>query len=485
MSLAKSIASRRCLSLKAKLNILIAALGLLSVAAGAAGLVSLSKTNASLATVYNDRVVPLQQIKSVSDDYAIFVIDAVNKANAGVMSAHAALASFDSASTRIQKNWKAYRATFLTPEEQTLAREVESLMTAAQPTLDRLRANLASGAADRNGTLSGFDGPLYSTIDPLTSKLTELVDLQLRVAAAEYAAAETRYTRLLWLLSSILGAGILLALLFGAMLMRSIVNPIHEVTEQLQAQSEQLTSASHQITSASQTLAQSTIEQAASQEEASASSAEIASLSAANGEHANSCNASMVQVVGAIHQSNSVLESMTATMDRLRDSSAKVNQIIQVIEGIAFQTNILALNAAVEAARAGEAGMGFAVVADEVRNLAQRSAQAARDSGALIGQSNAAVESSHAQLATLQATLRNVTGSAEAAQASLAQIEAASAQQSTGTAQVSTAMQRLDSISASSAEQTAAAAEQIHAQSAQMLTAVDNLRFIVDGHCTA
>jgi methyl-accepting chemotaxis protein/methyl-accepting chemotaxis protein-1 (serine sensor receptor) len=150
---------------------------------------------------------------------------------------------------------------------------------------------------------------------------------------------------------------------------------------------EQITSAASQVASSSQTLAQGASEQAASLEETAASSAEITSMTRKNAENSQAAASVMAEVDQRVSEGNRTLVEMVESMQQITGSSDKISKIIKVIDEIAFQTNILALNAAVEAARAGEAGMGFAVVADEVRNLAQRSAQAAKDTAGLIEES--------------------------------------------------------------------------------------------------
>jgi methyl-accepting chemotaxis protein len=142
--------------------------------------------------------------------------------------------------------------------------------------------------------------------------------------------------------------------------------------------------ASGQVSTAAQSLAQGATEQAASLEETSASMEEMASMTRQNAENSQSAAGLMTEVDGHVRTSNETLAEMVSSMAAIQESSQQVGRIIKTIDEIAFQTNILALNAAVEAARAGEAGMGFAVVADEVRSLAQRSAQAARDTATLI-----------------------------------------------------------------------------------------------------
>jgi methyl-accepting chemotaxis protein len=170
-----------------------------------------------------------------------------------------------------------------------------------------------------------------------------------------------------------------------------------------------------------------------------------------------------------------VVEQVTGTMASIKDSSRRIEDIISVIDGIAFQTNILALNAAVEAARAGEQGRGFAVVASEVRNLAQRSASAAREIKTLIGDSVTKVEAGSALAASMGRTMDDIVGSVGSVTQLMAEISAASREQSSGIEQVNQAVAQMDEMTQQNAalvEQAAAAAQTMEDQSATLVRAV-------------
>jgi methyl-accepting chemotaxis protein len=178
-------------------------------------------------------------------------------------------------------------------------------------------------------------------------------------------------------------------------------------------------------------------------------------------------------------QGGEVVAQVVDTMKGINDSSRKIADIISVIDGIAFQTNILALNAAVEAARAGEQGRGFAVVAGEVRNLAQRSAQAAKEIKDLINASVANVEGGSALVQQAGSTMQEVVRSVQQVSAIIADISHGSVDQSQGLAQISEAVNRLDQMAQQNAalvEESAAAAASLHAQAERMAQAVEVFR---------
>jgi methyl-accepting chemotaxis protein len=223
-------------------------------------------------------------------------------------------------------------------------------------------------------------------------------------------------------------------------------------------------------------------EQAASLEETSASMIEMASMTRQNAEHSHAAATLMNEVDARVQGSNQALGDMVASMASIRESSQQVAKIIKAIDEIAFQTNILALNAAVEAARAGEAGMGFAVVADEVRNLAQRSAQAARDTTALIEQSIAKAERGNAKVQQVATAISGITDSVTKVKGLVEEVSVASRHQAQGIDQVSQAisqMERVTQTTAATAEESAAASEELTAQAEEAMGILDRLEQLV------
>jgi methyl-accepting chemotaxis protein len=209
---------------------------------------------------------------------------------------------------------------------------------------------------------------------------------------------------------------------------------------------------------------------------------EMASMTARNTEHSAEVAALSAQAGDRVRAATATLSQMVASMASIEQSSGKVAKILRVVDEIAFQTNILALNAAVEAARAGEAGMGFAVVADEVRGLAQRSAQSARDTAALIEESMAATSQGQSKVSELTAAIDAVTQAIGQVQALAAQVHHASAQQKQGFEQVTVALHQIEratQTNAASAEESAATSETLNAEAEQTLANVDRLAAMV------
>ena len=263
-----------------------------------------------------------------------------------------------------------------------------------------------------------------------------------------------------------------------------LTRPIMVSVASLSRGADQVSVAAAQLSESAQSLSQGSTEQAASLEETSASIEEISSMTSSNAASATEA-ADRVEVVDTqLRQFGQALDEAAASMRRIRTSSGQVSKIIKTVDEIAFQTNILALNAAVEAARAGEAGMGFAVVADEVRNLAQRSAQAAKDTATLIEE---AIESSVAGVRSVEQIASSIgtiqTGVGEVRDLVHA-VRDASQQQARGAEQVSQTVVQLERVTqsiAASAEESAAASEELSAQAETTKGSVQTLVEIVNG----
>ena len=726
------------LTIKARLalafGVLIGALLLI----GWIGVRGIRSIEHSLTTVYDDRVVPLEQLKVISDNYAVYIIDAVNKTNAGKMTAEEALSGIEKANASTTEKWKAYMATTLTEEEARIAKEVADLTGAADKDIAAVQTYLASKKGHITGQMGAFDGPLYNTVDPVTAKIGELIELQLRVAKAEHDRGEATYASAFALTVGIAIGAVVLAAVIGVLIYRSIVPPINKIAGQMRdmaagnvdikleedrkdelgglllsfralykkvmsdldavtsqaeenlrirnaldncstnvmiadnerqiiymnksvsemlqgnekelrtvlpnfdarkllganmdtfhrnpahqrgmlenlrsahkaeikvagrtfslianpivdeqgrrlgtvvewrdrtveiqseeevgqivqaaasgdfskrvdvegkdgffkqlAQSmntvmetsevginevvrvlgslakgdltqkisrdfegsfgqlkndanatvEQMTASVRQIKEAADAintaareiaqgntdLSQRTEEQASSLEETASSMEELTSTVKQNAENARQANQLAIGASDVAVRGGEVVGQVVHTMDAINESSRKIVDIISVIDGIAFQTNILALNAAVEAARAGEQGRGFAVVATEVRNLAQRSAAAAKEIKSLISDSVEKVGNGSKLVEQAGKTMEEIVTSVKRVTDIMSEISAASLEQTSGIEQVNQAVTQMDETTQQNAalvEEAAAAAESLEEQAQNLVSAV-------------
>lgn len=336
---------------------------------------------------------------------------------------------------------------------------------------------------DLNGAQALFNDKLRSLAKDVSDSAAQLAQREHEVVAARAnddiaLVKPALYTSVLMIVMSIVVG------MIGVYIVRNINLMLGINIAELREGSEQVTQAAAQVSESSQSLAQGASQQAASLEETSASSEEINSMARRNTDNSRATAELLSASHGKVMMANHHLEEMERSMTAISESSGQISRIIKVIDEIAFQTNILALNAAVEAARAGEAGMGFAVVADEVRSLAQRSAQAAKDTATLIEDSIAKSAEGKDKVTQVASAIRAVTEDSAKVKVMVDEISLGSEEQSRGIDQIGRAISQMEQVTqttAASAEEGAAAAEELNAQSETMRDAVDRLQTMVGG----
>ncbi len=300
-----------------------------------------------------------------------------------------------------------------------------------------------------------FAQKVQPSLEEIRRQAVSLVEQQTRdlASASAVSSAKSAHSTMVTIALLLLGLGVGVAVL---MLVRNAGTALKNLAARMSDSAEKVSGAASLVSSSSQSLASGASQQAASLEETSASTEEITSITRKNADHA-------LQVAGLMQQSadgavavNQSLDRMGEQMREIGNSSNKIARIIKVIDEIAFQTNILALNAAVEAARAGEAGLGFAVVADEVRNLAQRCAQAARDTAGLIEDSIVTSRDGNARLDQMATNVRGMTESATEVKSLVDEVNMGSQEQARGMEQISRAIIQMEQVT----QRTAASAEE-------------------------
>ena len=285
-----------------------------------------------------------------------------------------------------------------------------------------------------------------------------------------------------------LGGGVVLLIVlccFYFFNKRVIIRPLVSTIHDLEMASQKTSVTAEEISSTSQALAEGASEQAASLEQTSASLEEMASMTKRNAEHSGKTNELVRQTRAAAEKGSADMGDMQAAMTAIKSSSDDIAKIIKTIDEIAFQTNILALNAAVEAARAGEAGLGFAVVAEEVRALAQRSAQAAKETASRIQGAIDKTQQGAAISAKVASTLADIVARAREVDTLAAEVATASHEQTQGISQVNIAVSEMDKVTqsnAASSEESAAAAQELDVQAKSLKASVGDLFKLVNGH---
>ena len=366
------------------------------------------------------------------------------------------------------------------PQNQSMLQALKRQAGEVQQSGEELRRAMSNQQMDAAlGIFAQKVLPGLETIGQQAVALVQRQNLDLEAASADSSAAATRSVRitiLMMLMAIGVGAVVLWLVLQASRNLKTLAAKMSESAEQVAG-------AAGQVSGTSGSLAQGASQQAASLEETSASTTEIASITRKNADHAMEVAGLMEKSAAGAEEVNHALDGMVAQMKQIDSSSTKIARIIKVIDEIAFQTNILALNAAVEAARAGEAGLGFAVVADEVRNLAQRSAQAAKDTAIKIeGAIAKAAQGVHINKMVATALTEIVSRTRQVDELA-AEVATASREQTQGLTQISAAVGQMDTVvqqNASGAEESASAAEELSSQSLLMRNSAWTLLGLVD-----
>ncbi len=344
-----------------------------------------------------------------------------------------------------------------------------------------------SRAGKRQEAAAKYFGQSDPVFLPLEASVKGLVEWNKTTGDKNAEVASGTVTRSRLWAWTLLASSIVIGTLLAFIITRSVNTVLTRAITELSEGSEQVAAAAGQVSASSQSLAQGSSEQAASLEETSASSEEINSMARKNTENSRSAADLVASSQRKFTETNHALEQTVLAMGEINAQSGKISKIIKTIDEIAFQTNILALNAAVEAARAGEAGMGFAVVADEVRNLAQRCAQAAKDTSALIEESIAKSDDGKTKVDQVASAIQALTTEASTIKTLVDEVSLGSQEQARGIDQIVKAITQMEQVTqktAANSEESASAAEELTAQSETLKEVVSRLAALVGAQST-
>jgi methyl-accepting chemotaxis protein len=339
------------------------------------------------------------------------------------------------------------------------------------------------------GDLSSADKYINAVVIPVrTQKLTPAIEkfISLQTSDSKVSFESSRQISnisIAVIIFSII-TGLAFSLTFAIIITRSITKPVSKIVTDLSESSSQINISSSQLSSASQEIANGAQEQASSIEETTSSMEELSSMVKQNLGSTRQASLLSEKATEASQGGYDKMTDMLMAMNNISKSTEDIKNVIDVIDDIAFQTNMLALNAAVEAARAGEAGMGFAVVADEVKNLANRSSESAKETAAMLKDTLKNVDSGMSISKELSEIFKDILSTTKKVMEMNREVETASGQQDEGISQVNKAMIQFDTVvqtNASSAEETASAAEELQSQVTGLNDIVDTLYLIVSG----
>ena len=469
-------------SLNFKISSIIATLACGSLSIVAIGLFKMSEIKTSLNNIVGSTAVRVSLAKEIR---ALFYVQMLNERNFVLEETTEGMAKIEALMSKrhdeIHKRLSQYSA-IATEEGRHNLREFTETYTAWWEVSKRVRElSLKHDDKAAFALASKEGGPLKKRAEDIIISITDRNEKWMSDAVEQ---TNEQYHLALMIMIAVSALSILIGVTVGALVLRKLSKTINMIISNLNDNSNQVSQAAQQIASASVELSEATTEQASSLEETVATLEELTSMVQVNANNTAQAAKLSQEANQTACRGQASMASLLNSMVEVSADTKRIEEIIGIIDGIAFQTNLLALNAAVEAARAGEQGKGFAVVAEAVRNLAQKSGEAAKDISSLIKASVEKIGHSHEQANQNGEVLEEILSAIKKMEELNKEIAAASEEQSNGLSQINKAMNQLDQttqVNAASSEEAAASAEELSAQADTLNRTVETLTVTVHG----
>lgn len=465
-----------------KLNLLVIIAAFFILLTSLTGYLFNANTTNSLKVIYNDNLVAIKDLENIRGCMNSLIGDIALLMQYTTPAEEASLIEhMNTMKETVGKDMEEFKTT--NPSPQTL-QAMEDFKQVRADFWSQINPIIELSRANKNAEAYAGYKKARPAIAAYKDGIRKLMTIQEEESKGVYESSlkATETANVLLIIIGLAALGLMISL--GMVVSNGITKPIQRAINELTAGSSEVSAASSQVEAASHSLAEGTTEQAASIQETSSTLEETSSMVQQNNDNTRQASVLAKNAKKFAEDSNREMRTMMTSMENLQQSSHEIAKIIKVIDEIAFQTNILSLNAAVEAARAGDAGKGFAVVAEEVRNLAQRSAQAAKDTASIIENNISLSVNSVTVAKNVEEALVQIDTESKKVSELLDEISSATEEQSRGVNEINKAMKQMEQVmhsNASSADESAAAARQLSSQAESVNDIVRSLIVLIEG----